>query len=266
MSSPPTITTQPQSQLVDVNTAATFSVVATSSTPITYQWYFNCIIIPGATNSSYTINSVSNINMGLYYVIVSNGSGSTQSSNAVLTINNIPEIITQPLSQIVEYCDFVVFTVDTISATPLTYQWYFNNTAIPCAKSPIYEICSAQVSDSGTYYVIVTNSAGSVQSSNATLIVTVVPDTTPIICKQPKSKKVKKCDSVEICVGIEKNDSDTLKYQWYFDNKKIKCANSSAYEIEKFCKNDVGEYYVVVSNQYCSTTSDIAELTLCSKK
>ena len=101
------------------------------------------------------------------------------------------------------------------------------------------------------------------QSSNATLIVT---DVSPIICKQPKSKIVELGDSVKICVGIKKNDSYKLKYKWYFNNKKIKCANSSVYEIEDFTKCNVGEYYVVISNEYCSSTSDIAKLTLCSKK
>jgi hypothetical protein len=91
--SAPTITTQPESQLVNVNTSATFSVVATSTTTLSYQWYFNCKIIRGAINSSYTINSASNSNIGLYYVIVSNDFGDTQSSNAVLSINYLPEII-----------------------------------------------------------------------------------------------------------------------------------------------------------------------------
>lgn len=261
--SAPTITTQPKSQLVNVNTSATFSVEAISTTTLSYQWYFNCILIPGAINSSYIINSASNINIGLYYVIVSNNFGQTQSSNAILSVINIPEIIQQPKSQLAESCSSVTFSVNAISATPLSYQWYFNGCVIPCARLPIYEICSAQVSDNGTYYVIVSNSAGSVQSSNAALIVT---DLSPNICKEPKSKKVKLGDSVRICVGVEKNDSHELKYQWYFDKKKIYYANSSVYEIEDFSKHDVGKYYVVVSNQYCSSTSDKAELTLCCKK
>lgn len=263
--SAPTITTQPVSQFVNVNTPATFTVQATSITTLSYQWYFNCVGISGATDSSYTINSVSNSNMGLYYVIVSNVSGSTQSANAVLTINNIPQIISQPLSQTVEAFNSVAFNVNAISSTPLTYQWYFNGTAISCAKSPIYEICSAQTSNNGIYYVIVSNSAGSVQSLNATLTVTTT-DLSPRICKQPKSKKVYPGDSVKICVGVESSNYGKIKYQWYFDNKKIKCAKSCVYEMDDFTRCDVGKYYVEVSNEYCSTRSDIAELTLCCKK
>jgi hypothetical protein len=268
--SAPTITTQPVSQLANVNTQVTFTVQATSTTTLSYQWYYNCVGISGATNSSYTINSVSNSNIGLYYVIVSNSSGSTQSSNAILTIINIPQIISQPLSQTVEAYNSVAFSVVAINSyplSPLTYQWYFNGAVIPCATSPIYEICSAQTSNNGIYYVVVSNSAGSVQSSNATLIVTVV-DLSPRICKQPKSKKVYLGESVKICVSVESDSSyyGKIKYQWYFDKKKIKCANSCVYEIEHFSKHDIGKYYVEVSNDYCSVQSSNAELTLCCKK
>src|SRR5271168_5514763 len=50
----PTITTQPQSQSVMVGSTATFSVVATGTAPLSYQWSENGTAIGGATNSSYT--------------------------------------------------------------------------------------------------------------------------------------------------------------------------------------------------------------------
>ena len=56
--SSPTITTQPQSQVVNINSSATFTVVATSTLTIGYQWYFNCVAIGGATSASLTINPV----------------------------------------------------------------------------------------------------------------------------------------------------------------------------------------------------------------
>jgi hypothetical protein len=76
--SSPTITTQPQSQVVNTNSSATFTVVATSTLTITYQWYFNCVVISGATGSSLTINPVTSSNAGVYYVVVTNSAGSTQ--------------------------------------------------------------------------------------------------------------------------------------------------------------------------------------------
>ncbi len=84
----PAITTQPTSQTAaQTGSSATFSVVATGY-PLNYQWYFNNSTIPNATNSSYNIASVATTNIGYYYVIISNPSGSVQSSTVQLRIGN----------------------------------------------------------------------------------------------------------------------------------------------------------------------------------
>ncbi|HXY00822.1 MAG TPA: immunoglobulin domain-containing protein, partial [Candidatus Limnocylindrales bacterium] len=50
----PTITTQPQNQTVNFGQTATFSVVASGTPPLSYQWNKNGGAISGATSSSYT--------------------------------------------------------------------------------------------------------------------------------------------------------------------------------------------------------------------
>ena len=50
----PSITVQPASQTVQVGQAATFTVVAAGSVPLSYQWQENGANIPGAISSSYT--------------------------------------------------------------------------------------------------------------------------------------------------------------------------------------------------------------------
>ena len=51
---PPTITTQPVAETVALGSTATFSVVATGTAPLTYQWQKNAANISGATAASYT--------------------------------------------------------------------------------------------------------------------------------------------------------------------------------------------------------------------
>jgi len=51
------ITTQPQSQIVNAGASATFSVVASASQAISYQWYKNSSPIAGATSASFAIPS-----------------------------------------------------------------------------------------------------------------------------------------------------------------------------------------------------------------
>ena len=84
--SAPVITQQPASLTVQTNSLAGFTVVATGTAPLAYQWSFNASTILGATNSSFTISSVQLTNAGSYSVLVTNAFGSAQSSNAILTV------------------------------------------------------------------------------------------------------------------------------------------------------------------------------------
>ena len=88
---PPTITTQPQSQIVGVGATATFSVVASGSTPLHYQWMENGMAISGATSASYTTPVLTLADSNEQFsVVVSNGSGSVTSSTAMLTVLAVP--------------------------------------------------------------------------------------------------------------------------------------------------------------------------------
>jgi len=64
----------------------------------------------------------------------------------------------------------VTFSVGA-AGWPLNYQWRFNGTSISGATNSQYTITSAQPTNTGDYSVIVSNAAGSVLSSNATLTV-----------------------------------------------------------------------------------------------
>jgi hypothetical protein len=83
----PVITTQPTNQTVPVGAPATFSVVASGTAPLSYQWKLNGTNVSGGTNSSLTLNNVQLSQAGNYSVFVSNSIGSTNSLNALLTVN-----------------------------------------------------------------------------------------------------------------------------------------------------------------------------------
>ncbi|MDQ3001513.1 MAG: cellulase family glycosylhydrolase [Fibrobacterota bacterium] len=84
----PSITTQPQGVSVVVGASAQFSVVASGTTPISYQWYRNGTAISGAASSAYSITStVSSDNGAIFRVTVTNSSGSVTSTNATLTVS-----------------------------------------------------------------------------------------------------------------------------------------------------------------------------------
>ena len=66
-------------------------------------------------------------------------------------------------------CSNVTFSVTATGTAPLTYQWRFNSSPIAGATAAAYTRSNAQPADIGSYSVVVTNSAGTATSSNATL-------------------------------------------------------------------------------------------------
>lgn len=84
----PTITdpSQPSDQSVALGNPVNFSVSASSSAPLSYQWFFNTNAVANATNASYTIPSVQYTNEGFYYVQITNSNSAVNSRSALLTI------------------------------------------------------------------------------------------------------------------------------------------------------------------------------------
>ncbi len=85
--STPIITNQPTAQSVTQGQGVTFSVVATGTASLSYQWKKNGVNIPGATSSAYSISNVTLGDSGSYTVTISNGAGSVTSNAAVLTVS-----------------------------------------------------------------------------------------------------------------------------------------------------------------------------------
>src|SRR5437660_483496 len=84
----PSVTSQPGSQSVTAGQTAIFSVSATGTAPLSYQWKKNGIAVSGASSSAYTTPATSTSDSGAQFtVIVSNSAGSVTSSAAVLTVN-----------------------------------------------------------------------------------------------------------------------------------------------------------------------------------
>jgi hypothetical protein len=91
--SAPVITSQPQNQTVVISNSAAFSVTATGSTPLSYEWRFNGATISGASSNSFALNAARYSDGGNYSVTVSNSFGSVLSSNFTLTVLTAQPII-----------------------------------------------------------------------------------------------------------------------------------------------------------------------------
>ena len=88
---PPYITTQPQSQIVNVGDPVTFTVVASGTAPLSYQWQSNNIAVPGATNDTFNLaDATVDLSGNVYFVTITNVAGSTNSQAATLTVRVLP--------------------------------------------------------------------------------------------------------------------------------------------------------------------------------
>ena len=173
----PSITAQPSSITVTAGATAAFSVTASGTAPLSYQWSKNSAVISGATSSSYTTPATTSSDSGSNFtVVVSNSAGSITSSAGTLTVNpaaTAPSISSQPASTTVAAGSTAKFSVTASGSAPLSYQWSKNGTAISGSTSSSYTTPAATSSDNGSKFaVVVTNSMGSVTSSAATLTVT----------------------------------------------------------------------------------------------
>ena len=172
--SAPSISSQPQNVTVAAGSSASFTVTASGSGPLSYQWRLNGADVAGATSSTYAMTNVQPAQAGSYAVVVRNAGGSVTSNAATLTVNQAPTITAQPQSVTVTAGSAATFSVTATGAGTLSYQWKFNGQSLGGATAPSYTVASAQAANAGAYTVTVSNSAGSATSNAATLTVQAV--------------------------------------------------------------------------------------------
>ena len=133
----PAITNQPVDETVTASQTATFSVGASGTDPLSYQWYFNTnTLLSGAASSSLEIADAQSSDAGGYSVVVTNAYGAVTSVVATLTVTGgAPVILTQPADQTIMVGQDATFTVGASGSTPLAYQWYYN-TNTPWPRAP----------------------------------------------------------------------------------------------------------------------------------
>lgn len=173
----PGITTHPTNQTVLQGQAATFTVTASGSAPLSYQWQRNQANISGATSSSYTTPSTTLSDNGARFrCVVTNAFGNATSNEATLTVNAPPNITGHPANQTVTQGQTATFGVSATGSPPLNYQWQRNQADITGATASSYTTPSTSLSDNGAKFrCVVTNAFGNATSNEANLSVQAPP-------------------------------------------------------------------------------------------
>ena len=265
----PVIGTQPANQSVAVGQTAKFSVTATGTGTLTYQWQKNGTDIPGATSSTYTTPITVIGDTGTQYsVVVGNSADKVASSKATLTVTAAavaPAITTQPANQSVTEGQTATFSVTATGTAPLTYQWKKGDTVISGATSSTYTTPATSSADNAAVFtVVVSNSAGTtVTSSNATLTVTAAVEVAvaPAITTQPLTQTVAPGNTATFTVTA--TGTAPLIYQWKKGGTDISGATSNTYTTPATVIGDNNAMFtVLVSNSAGNVTSNSATLTV----
>ncbi len=258
--SPAAITTQPTaSQTLCEGASLNLSVTATG-TDLTYQWLKDGAPIATATNSTYTIASVAAADAATYTVEVTSAGvcipATVTSNDAVVTVDEIPEIITQPTVSTICEGGNTTFTVDAGITSNPTYQWqvstnggasYSNltNTGIySTVTTNTLTITSATATEDGNLYRVVVS--GSCAPSLTSDAVALTVDSPAAITTQPTASQTL-CEGASLNLSVTATGTD-LTYQWLKDGAPIATATNSTYTIASVAAADAATYTVEVTS------------------
>ena len=251
----PAFTTHPSTiDNAAVGSAVSFSVVATGSGMISYQWQKDNQNLGDANASTYVISNSSVNSGGDYRAIASNPFGSTISQTAQLTVGYKPEIFSSPVDTNATEGGDVTFTVDSNGSGLISYQWQKDNIDIPGATFKTLSLQNINTSDSGSYRVVANNKFGSTNSDEASLVILGAPT----ITSHPQSGSTPL--GANVTLSVEASGTSPLSYQWLKNNIAINGATSAEYTINNIEANDEGSYHVVVTNPYGSKSSSEASV------
>ena len=165
-------------------------------------------------------------------------------------------IVSQPQSQTLCPGEDLSLTLETLGSGPLTYQWYFNQDAIPGATDSTLVLANLTTGQVGGYACTVSSPLGS-ETSQVAMVVLEAP---PMLIAQAPSQSA--CLGETISFSIQAGGSDPLSFQWFLDGEPIAGASGATLVRESLSSNDEGTYFCRVQNACGSIDSEPASLTL----
>ncbi len=254
----PAITTQPAAVSVASGATAMLNVVATGGAPLTYAWFKEARLVSFGANAGLTVTSANPGDAGAYRVVVSNSAGSAISNSVTLTVTGpggsgggaplppapsgtAPTITTQPTSLLLTAGANATFSVVAAGTAPLRYEWRKNGRSINNATTASLALPAVKLDDAAVYTVRVSNSAGSLTSSPASLT---IGATAGAITTALASQTVNAGAEAKFTVTAA---GTGLNYQWKFNGRTIKGATTATLTLPNVGVTAAGDYGVTVS-------------------
>ncbi len=280
---PPAFTTQPANVTLTEPGTATFSILASGTVPLTYQWQVkhgtgdfanltNTGSYGGTTTASLTVSNTSVAMSGDQFQVIVTGPGGSRTSDVViLTVKNAITIQTQPVGgDAVKDGDFTL-TVKAKGPGVLVYQWKKDGVnlqldpgRITGVKTEALTLHGVVQSDAGNYQVVITSGS----STLASAVVVVRVRAAVRVTKQPIDLTVKSGQDASFSVTVA-GSTDSLTYQWLKNGKTLAdkpghiSGTTTAKLVISGAKEADGAFYsVLVTNSVSTATSDKARLII----
>lgn len=252
---PPSITNITSSTHVIRGQSIILSATVSSEVTAIYQWRKDGVDISGAINISYNIPTMSETNNGKYTLVATNPAGTITSREVELWVVDLPTISGLTSPTYVVLGGTITLSATVGGTTPITYKWYKNGVLQSASTTNTYTSTQATRTDSTTYRLDISNIAG-----NATLSVSVIVGTPPVIRSSPSSLiRIDAGQSLSLPVDV--SGDFPLTYQWkklntntsQYDN--IANATTTIYNISSVSTNDAGVYRLYVLTPYGNTNT-----------
>ena len=225
--------TDPVDEAICVGGDATFSVAATGSGILAYQWQYDDGVsgwqdlsnipgyISGATTDTLQITGTVGVEDGTYRCAVTGGCGTVNSAGALLTFLADTQVTGDPANQDICPLGVATFTVVAIGEN-LTFEWRLFGVLVPLdlnhvqtdtATSSTLEIFLANAGDEGDYTAVVSGDCG-LDDTSAVATLTLLTDT-QITVEPPANPEACPGDAVNLSVTAI---GENLTYRWQFDD------------------------------------------------
>jgi CSLREA domain-containing protein len=283
ISSPPVVTTQPGDQSVcsgPAGTPVSFTATASGFPTPTQKWeystnngtsYSGSPVLDAAQSGSSIYLQVYDIDNGtLFRSVFTNSLGSATSKAALLTVNTLPTLTTQPASQSASAGSTVTFSAAGNGRPAPTVQWQVSPantttfTDIVGATAASLSFTATAADNGKQYRAVFTNGCGTVNSNPATLTVTAPP----VITQEPldQAKLYNSAGFVTFNAAASGSPTPTVQWQLSPDGltfTDITGANDPTLSLQiNTVPPGIFYYRAVFTNSAGTATTKVAKLTI----
>jgi alpha-tubulin suppressor-like RCC1 family protein len=238
---------------VPAGSQAVFNASVIGSAPLTFQWYKDDVLLPGANSFQLVISNAQAADAGMYQLLVSNVLGTAVSTGATLAVLPAkPSFVLQPVSVAAVAGNSMAFeslaTGTDDGLNPIKYAWYFQNKRISGQSNPDLFLASIAATNQGAYYAVAANTYGAATSEVVQLTVYLPPTLQIGLSNQVVD------EGKTIVLNPGATGTPPLAYSWNFNTTQLTNTDASLY-LTNITPLQSGFYSVIVTNQYGSVSS-----------